>query len=78
MPMRVTVRAFPRTTPMMLITAGPSTAVNRHGRMQNIKGKSILTGTFCAISSARCRRLTRISCDCTRSTFPIGMPKESA
>ena len=63
---------------MMLMPAGPSTAMNRHGRMQKISGIRILTGTFCAFSSARWRRLVRISADCTRSTWPIGMPKASA
>ena len=52
--------------------------MNRQGRMQKISGSRILTGTFWACSSARWRRLTRISEACTRSTWPIGMPKASA
>ena len=51
---------------------------NRQGRMNRTTGIMILTGTWAAFSSARWRRLTRISADCTRSTWPIGMPKESA
>ena len=46
--------------------------------MQKISGMVILTGTCWAFSSARWRRLTRISDDCTRSTLAIGMPKASA
>ena len=46
---------------MMWMTAGPITAMNRHGRMQKISGMVIFTGTFWAFSSARWRRLTRIS-----------------
>ena len=38
---------------MMWMTAGPITAMNRQGRMQKISGTVILTGTFCACSSAR-------------------------
>ena len=37
---------------MIEIPAGPSTAMNRQGRMQKISGTRILTGTFWAISSA--------------------------
>ena len=36
-------------------------AMNRQGRMQKISGSRILTGTFWACSSARWRRLVRIS-----------------
>ena len=57
---------------MMLSTAGPMTAMNRVGRMQKISGMVIFTGTCWAFSSARWRRLTRISADCTRSTWAIG------
>ena len=46
---------------MMLIAAGPITAMNKAGRMQKISGTVILTGTCWALVSARCRRLTRIS-----------------
>ena len=46
--------------------------------MQKISGMVILTGTCWAFSSARWRRLTRISEDWTRSTWAIGMPNESA
>ena len=46
--------------------------------MQKISGMVIFTGTCCAFSSARWRRLTRISWDWTRSTWAIGMPKASA
>jgi hypothetical protein len=63
---------------MMWMTAGPMTAMNSVGRMQKISGMVILTGTFCAFSSARWRRLVRISEDWMRSTFAIGMPKLSA
>ena len=35
------------------VTAGPMTAMNRHGRMQKIRGTVIFTGTFWACSSAR-------------------------
>ena len=63
---------------MMLSAAGPITAMNRQGRMKKISGIVILTGTCWAFSSARWRRLTRISDDCTRSTWAIGMPNESA
>ena len=63
---------------MMLIAAGPSTAMKRHGRMQKISGTTILTGTFWAFSSAHWRRFTRISVDWTRSTWPTGMPNASA
>ncbi len=52
--------------------------MNRHGRMQKISGIRILTGTFCACSSAHWRFLTRISEDCTRRTWPTGMPNASA
>ena len=38
---------------MMLIAAGPMTAMNRQGRMQKISGMVILTGTCWAFSSAR-------------------------
>jgi hypothetical protein len=38
----------------------------------------IFTGTCWAFSSARCRRLVRISEDWTRSTCAIGMPNASA
>ena len=62
----------------MLIAAGPMTAMNRQGRMQKIRGMVILTGTCCAFSSARWRRLIRISVDWTRRTAPIGMPNASA
>ncbi len=50
-------------TPIMLMTAGPMTAMKRHGRMKSTSGIMIFTGTFCACSSARWRRLTRISWD---------------
>ena len=40
--------------------------------MQKISGMVIFTGTCWAFSSARWRRLTRISADCTRSTWAIG------
>ena len=46
--------------------------------MQKISGMVIFTGTCWAFSSARWRRLTRISDDCTRSTLAMGMPKASA
>ena len=46
--------------------------------MQKISGTVIFTGTFCACSSARWRRLVRISEDWMRSTLAIGMPKLSA
>ena len=46
--------------------------------MQKISGMVIFTGTCWAFSSARWRRLTRISADCTRSTCATGMPNESA
>ncbi len=46
--------------------------------MQKISGMVILTGTCWAFSSARWRRLTRISEDWTRSTWAIGMPNASA
>ena len=36
----------------MLITAGPMTTTNNAGKMQNTMGTSILTGAFCARSSA--------------------------
>ena len=46
--------------------------------MKSTTGIMILTGTWAAFSSARWRRLIRISADCTRSTWPIGMPNASA
>ncbi len=52
--------------------------MNSAGRMQKISGMVILTGTCWAFSSARWRRLTRISDDWTRRTLAIGIPKASA
>ena len=52
--------------------------MNSVGRMQKISGKRILTGTFCACSSARWLRLIRISLAWIRSTLAIGMPNASA
>ena len=46
--------------------------------MNSTSGIMILTGIFWAASSAFWRRLTRISLDCTRSTWPTGMPNASA
>ena len=67
-----------RRCPLMLMAAGPITMTSRQGRMNRMTGIMILTGTWAAFSSARWRRLTRISVDWTRSTWPIGMPKASA
>jgi hypothetical protein len=58
----------------MSMTAGPSSTMNRVGRMQRISGKITLTGICIAFSSARCRRLSRISCACVRSTSAIETP----
>ena len=48
-------------TSKMLSTVGPSNTMNSVGRIVKISGKSILTGIFMACSSARWRRLTRMS-----------------
>jgi uncharacterized protein YjbI with pentapeptide repeats len=53
---------------MMLMTPGPMITTNSAGKRQNNVGNKILTGTFCASSSARCRRRVRISRACSRST----------
>ena len=71
-------RHRPMNESIIVMTPGPMTAMNSVGRMQNISGKRIFTGTFWAFSSARWRRLTRISCDCMRSTWPMGIPNASA
>ena len=56
------------------MTAGPTTMMSSAGRMQTMSGKVTLTGTFIAASSARWRRLTRISSACTRRTSEIDTP----
>ena len=60
------------------MTAGPKMIMNKTGKIQKIKGNKILTGTFCAISSARCERLVRISPAWMRSTLATGIPRRSA
>ena len=45
-------QSLPEKLFMIWIPAGPSTATKRQGRMQKISGTRILTGTFCAASSA--------------------------
>ena len=52
--------------------------MNSAGRTSIISGKRIFTGTFCACSSARCRRRVRISPACSASTPEIGTPSASA
>ena len=58
----------------MLIPAGPRTTTNIAGNRQKISGTSSLTCSFWAFSSARWRRLTRITLDCSRNTSPIEIP----
>ena len=48
------------------------TTTNSAGNRQPTSGNRIFTGTFCAFSSARCRRRTRISLACSRSTLGDG------
>ena len=48
------------------------------GKMHSSMGKRILTGIFCAFSSASCRRAERISFDCSRRTLATGRPRRSA
>ena len=63
---------------MMLIPAGPSTTMNRHGRMKITIGNRILTGSFIACSSACWRRLRRSSEAWICRVWATGTPSFSA
>src|SRR6266568_145561 len=70
--------AYPNSECAMEITPGPTMITSRAGNRQVTSGNMIFTGTFCARSSARWRRRTRISADCSRSTRATGMPSSPA
>lgn len=62
----------------MLMMPGPMMTTKSAGKMHRSSGKRILTVTFCACSSAFCRRVTRIAEVCSRNTLAMGMPSRSA
>src|SRR5690606_17310172 len=52
---------------MPWMIAGPRMTMKRTGKMKNMSGKSIFTGSLAAISSARSERSVRIASEWTRS-----------
>ena len=59
---------------MMLIAAGPSSTMNKVGRMNTIIGTVSIAGSRAAFSSARVNRAARDSADRTRNDWASGVP----
>ena len=58
---------------IILMAAGPMITTNRQGRKKRIMGTVSFAGSEAAFCSAACIRISRFSCDVTRSAWPIGV-----